>query len=132
VEIRNALNRDILPAGYSALVEQRVDGPEPDVVAVETSAGQPGGTVGLLDAPRTRLVSHSPDLAERYARKANRISIHHELGNVVAVIEIVSPGNKSSRNALRMFSDKAAALLQAGIHLLVIDLFPPSNRDPQG
>ncbi len=132
VEIRNALNRSILPDGYSALVEQRVDGPEPDVIAVEAAAPQAGGNIGLLEAPRTRVVSQTPELTERYAEKANRISIHHELGQVVAVIEIVSPGNKSSRGALRAFTQKAAALLRAGIHLLIVDLFPPSKRDPHG
>lgn len=132
VEIRNCLNRTILPGGYSALVEQRVDGPEPDVIAVESGPVEPAGNVGLLEAPRTRLIRRTPDLAEQYARKANRISVYHELGHVVAVIEIVSPGNKSSRGALRSFVEKAAALLRAGIHLLVIDLFPPSTRDPQG
>lgn len=132
IEISRGLNRGVLPQGYSALVEQRVDGPEPDVIAVETSTGDSGGSVGLLEAPQTRVIRRTPDLAEIYARKANRISIYHELGHVVAVIEIVSPGNKSSRGALRAFTEKAAALLRAGIHLLVIDLFPPSSRDPQG
>ena len=44
----------------------------------------------------------------------------------------MSPGNKSSRNALRAFVRKASDLIWQGIHLLVIDLFPPSERDPQG
>jgi len=48
------------------------------------------------------------------------------------VIEIVSPGNKASRHALRSFVDKAYELLQQGINLLIVDLFPPSARDPQG
>jgi hypothetical protein len=51
---------------------------------------------------------------------------------VVCVIEIVSPGNKGSRSALRSFVEKAVDLLRQGVHLLVIDLFPPSARDPQG
>ncbi len=134
-EIARALNRGILPKGYSALVEQRVGGPEPDVVAVEVPSGrrsQPDSAIGLLEPPRTRVINRTQDLATRYAEKANRISIHHELGEVVAVIEIVSPGNKSSRNALRSFVEKTAALLRSGIHLLIIDLFPPSSRDPQG
>jgi hypothetical protein len=67
-----------------------------------------------------------------YVRKANRIAIKHRLGQVVAVIEIVSPGNKSSSHALRSFVEKAYELLQQGINLLVVDLFPPSSRDPQG
>jgi hypothetical protein len=51
---------------------------------------------------------------------------------VVSVIEIVSPGNKGSRAALRSFVDKTVELLRQGIHVLVVDLFPPSSRDPQG
>ena len=30
------------------------------------------------------------------------------------------------------FVDKATRLLEEGIHLLLIDLFPPSKRDPEG
>jgi hypothetical protein len=67
-----------------------------------------------------------------YARRANRIVIHHRHGEVVAVIEIVSPGNKSSQPAIGAFVRKAADLIWQGIHLLVVDLFPPSERDPQG
>src|SRR5262249_22274927 len=48
------------------------------------------------------------------------------------VIEIVSPGNKNNSNALRAFVRKASDLIWQGIHLLVVDLFPPSVRDPQG
>jgi hypothetical protein len=60
---------------------------------------------------------------------AGRLPRH---GVLVAIIEIVSPGNKSSTNALRAFVRKAADLIWQGIHLLVVDLFPPSARDPQG
>ena len=74
------------------------------------------------------------DLAELdlYALKADRIAIRHRLGDLVAVIEVVSPGNKSSRAAIRSFVDKAVAFLRQGVHLLIIDLFPPTPRDPQG
>jgi hypothetical protein len=67
-----------------------------------------------------------------YARKANRITVRHPDGDVVAVLEIVSPGNKDSRHAIRAFARKAGGLLLAGVHLLIVDLFPPSRRDPQG
>ena len=70
--------------------------------------------------------------AANYARKADRISIRHPDGDVVAVIEIVSPGNKDSSHAIRAFARKAVKFLQAGIHLLVVDLFPPNRRNPQG
>ena len=51
---------------------------------------------------------------------------------MIAVIEIVSPGNKSSRNALRAFVEKMTDLLREGVHLLIVDLFPPGPRDPEG
>src|SRR5262249_35370862 len=58
--------------------------------------------------------------------------IRHGRGKVVAIIEILSPGNKSSQNALRMFVEKAADILNQGVNLFVVDLFPPTPRDPQG
>jgi len=51
---------------------------------------------------------------------------------VISVIEIVSPGNKGSQSALRSFAEKTVDFLKQGVHLLVVDLFPPSVRDPQG
>lgn len=69
---------------------------------------------------------------ESYISKANHLAIRHESGEVVAVIELLSPGNKDSRNALRAFVEKALRLLNEGIHLLIVDLFPPTARDPQG
>ena len=69
---------------------------------------------------------------ERYSRKHDRIAIRHSRSDqIVAVIEIVSPGNKASGHP-GSFVEKAIELLDAGIHLLVVDLFPPGPRDPQG
>jgi len=48
------------------------------------------------------------------------------------MVEIVSPGNKGSQNGLNSFVRKAREMLAAGIHLLVMDLFPPTDRDPSG
>jgi hypothetical protein len=96
IEIRDALNGGGLPAGYFAMAEQVLSGPIPDVVTLQ----------------------------QHYAHKANRILVKHRLGRTVAVIEIVSPGNKSSRHALRSFVQKAAELLREGVNLLVVDLFP--------
>jgi hypothetical protein len=60
------------------------------------------------------------------------VAIRDPQGKVVSVIEIVSPGNKGNRANLRAFVEKAVDFLRQGIHLLVIDLFPPTDRDPQG
>jgi hypothetical protein len=80
--------------------------------------------------PAARFVARAEKAA--YARKADRVTIRHPDGNVVAVIEIVWPGNKASRHSLRAFARKAVAFLHARVHLLIVDLFPPGRRDPQG
>jgi Protein of unknown function (DUF4058) len=87
---------------------------------------------GLLPPGFTALTDQHEAEEDTYARRANTIRIQHRHGQVVTVIEIVSPGNKNSRNALRAFARKASDLIWKGIHLLVVDIFPPSERDPQG
>jgi hypothetical protein len=67
-----------------------------------------------------------------YADKADRIVIHDEDGTLVSVIEIVSPGNKHSKANFRDFTDKAVRYLKGRVSLLVVDLFPPTPRDPAG
>jgi hypothetical protein len=58
--------------------------------------------------------------------------IHHELDRVVAMIEVISPGNKDSNDAVASFIAKAVDFIRNGIHFLMIDLFSPGPRDPQG
>jgi hypothetical protein len=71
-----------------------------------------------------------PDI---YAAKAKTLTIRHASNHrVVAMIEIVSPGNKNNRSGLRSFVEKSVEVLRSGVHLLIVDLFPPGPRDPQG
>ena len=131
----DTLNTGGLPDGFFAMAEQIIGGPTPDVVALQSSAprkSRPGSNraIPVTTPPKARIVQQAE--MERYASKADRIVVKHARGDVIALIEIVSPGNKGSRHALRAFVEKMAALLDQGIHLLVIDLFPPSVRDPQG
>jgi hypothetical protein len=135
IELRRRLNAGILPPGYFAMADQRVSGPEPDVVTLQArvpSPERPGGLAVADLPPRVRQVGRIETDAAVYARKANRIAIRHRLGRVVAIIEIVSPGNKDNRHAIRSFLAKAVDFLSHGIHLLVVDLFPPTARDPDG
>lgn len=136
IGIRNALNGGLLPPGYSALVEQHAGGVAPDVLTLEhrsrptrPTARSPGA---VLTAPLPLGWQRIPTTNQTIAARGNRITIRHSLGRVVCVMEIVSPGNKSSRAALANFVDKAVAFLNAGVHVLIVDLFPPSSRDPQG
>ena len=144
-DIKRTLIGGLLPPGYYAMVEQDTSGLILDVPTLQrASNGASGrshrsvppdmgkGMVALADAPpkvRFRAASE----AERYAAKARRLVVRHSSDDrIVAIIEIVSPGNKHSRSALRTFVKKAVGYLRAGIHLLIIDLLPPGQRDPQG
>ena len=88
-----------------------------------------GGGVAVLERPAAHCPPHRQG---RLRRRANRIVVKHHLGRIIAVIEILSPGNKDSRAALRDFVEKTVEFLREGIHLLIVDLFPPTARDPFG
>jgi len=134
IAICDALNAGLLPSGYSALVEQHAGGLVPDVLALErrfrpSGFAEHSGGIVTATPPKTRLVRQARVVL---AARANRIVIRHRLGEVVCVLEIVSPGNKSGRAALRAFVEKAIEFLRQGVHLLVIDILPPTARDPRG
>jgi hypothetical protein len=112
-ELARALNSGLLPSDYYALAEQVAGGLGPDVLALHLSGDRPE------DVPGTVTVAATPPKV----RSGQRI---------IALVEILSPGNKSSRHAYRTFLDKAGAALHRGIHLLLIDLLPPTPRDPDG
>jgi hypothetical protein len=132
VYITNALNRGLLPAEFLAMSEQVTGRPVPDVVTLQTRRLKDGpGAVAVQMAPPTARVIQTLEKIN-YARRADRVVIRHGRGKVVAIIEILSPGNKSSQHAFRSFVEKAANILNQGIHLLIVDLFPPTPRDPQG
>jgi hypothetical protein len=139
-QIKRDLNAGILPTGYYAMAEQIAGGLGPDVLGlhkpqptaegsnnggVRSSRG--GGQGTLLAPPKARIV------AETDRRKRSLVAIRHVSGHrVVAVVEVVSPGNKSSRQALDQFVKKAGEFLDQGIHLLIVDLLPPGRFDPNG
>lgn len=139
-EISRALNRGLLPPTYYALPEQVAGGLGPDVLSLRRPAGGagppsaefPDGGVALaVTPPRVRMRMRSD--ANAYAAKAKAVVIRHVSNHeVIAIVEVVSPGNKNNQSGLNAFVRKAREALAAGIHLLIIDLFPPSPRDPQG
>jgi Protein of unknown function (DUF4058) len=134
IRIKDALNAGRLPDGVEALVEQRAGPVEPDVLAIERRralrSGEPIGSVATMPPPTTHIVRRTS--REIYAGRGNRIVVKHHLGRIIAVIEIVSPGNKDSKSALADFLNKTIEFLRKGIHILVVDLFPPTPRDPFG
>lgn len=143
IEIRNVLNRGLLPDGFYAMAEQVSKGIIPDVVTLESIRADNGSPEDwdFSDNATVMTVTNSPPRVryreqsevDIYALKADRIVIRHSSGDrIVAMIEIVSRGNKSSEIALTKFVSKLTEALEQGCHLMVIDLHRPLNHDPRG
>jgi hypothetical protein len=141
-EIARALNNGVLPDDYYAMTEQHAAGYGPDVLTLqgrgnsakeddaESEPVSSGG--GHLLAPPKKEATDEAEL-NWYRRKAKNVTVRHVSDDhVVAIVEIVSPGNKNAKQPLRAFVRKSTKLLDRQIHLLILDLHPPSRRDPQG
>jgi len=133
--LTDAFNAGALPRGYFALTDQVAGGVRPDVLTlqlggVSSPADDEGGVAVSVAPPQTRIISQAARTS--YADSASRVTIRNPLGEVVAILEIVSPGNKDSVHAVRSFVEKGLAFLKQGVNFLFVDLFPPSVRDPQG
>jgi hypothetical protein len=138
LEIKRALMRGLLPAGYYVMAEQiGGDLGAPDVLTLQTAGSTPEadglpGTATLTKSP-PNVHTRTTISRDAYARLQRTVVIRHTSDDrIVAMIEIVSPGNKSSRHAIRSFLDKAVAALDGGVHLLFVDIHPPGSRDPNG
>src|SRR4051794_25512548 len=101
-ELKRALNGGILPDGYYALSEQVAGDVTPDVLTLQAAGegteapanGPAGAMSALVVAPEVRITARALNWA--YAAKRRTLSIRHTTGDrVVALIEVLSPGNKS-------------------------------------
>jgi hypothetical protein len=137
-ELAGTLNEGRLPPDFYALAEQFAGGKGPDVLTLQGPARgaapetEPPSGIMLAEAP-PQVQFHLKAEGDWYVAKANSVVVRHVSGHrVVAVLEIVSSGNKNSRRDLQQFVTKAIDLLKVGVHLLIVDLYPPGPRDPAG
>lgn len=139
VEIVRVLRRGLLPKGYYVMAEQKGgDLGEPDVLTLQTASADP---VSQDPLPGTSTLTETPPIVQArtsiprdpYVRLQRTVVVRHTSDDrIVAMIEVISRGNKSSRHAIRSFLDKTIAALNGGIHLLLVDVHPPGPRDPNG
>ena len=103
---------------------------DPTAVDTDTAAGaepMPAGGVALAEAPAlVRLDDFAPT-------RRRRILVRHGSGDrVVALIEFASPGNRDAAPKVATFASKIVHGLRAGVHVLLIDPFPPTAAAPVG
>jgi hypothetical protein len=137
--IQNALNEGLLPSDYYALAEQHAGRYVTDVLTLHAGPVPPEplppapdtGGIAVAEAPpqvRRRQVIGPSALVRRRTLAVRHVSGHR----LVALLEILSPANKDRAEHVKEFVTKAVSALERGVHLLLVDLFPPSPHDPQG
>lgn len=142
------LNNGFLPPEYYALAEQITGLGNPDVLALRLSTptapnvpstngtgtetpATPSGVAIATAPPGARFTDQTDESS--IVRKTRSVVIRHVSGHrIVAVIELISPSNKGSKAEIEALVRKSVEFIANGVHLLVLDLFPPTSRDPQG
>lgn len=137
-EIADALGPFLRPR-YVARVEKRVylehpfDGVptnlQPDVVTLRDTRARPSGGTALFDAPSLSLPLELPtEQRESYLEIRIR-----ESGEVVTVIELISPTNKrSGADGVREYLSKRELVLRSAVNLVELDLLRGGQRLPMG
>lgn len=141
-QLNSAFNDGLLPEGYYALAEQHAGAKITDVLTLHAGAPPPRDQLPLPPAPDTGgvAVAEAPPRTRRkqtiepavHARRRS-LAIRHVSGHrLVALLEIVSPANRDRSQHIEAFTGKILSALEAGVHVLLMDLFPPGPRDPDG
>ena len=145
-EIQNGLNRGLLPDGYYALAKQHAGRLIADILAlhVQPDIYEPPpftppaplpvietGAIAVAEAPpKVRLVEEVACVEDPLRRT---LSIRHiSTHRVIAMLEIISPANKDRPESVKTFANKTVEAIKSGIHVMVVDLFPPGAQDPNG
>jgi hypothetical protein len=137
--LRSALNEGLLPAGYYALAEQHAGRAIADVLTLHASPEPPGpewsppATGGIAVAEAAPRVWRRQTVEPSTRGRRRSLAIRHVSGHrLIALIEIVSPANKDRFQHVEELAHKAVAALERGVHVLLVDLFPPGLHDPAG
>lgn len=138
-ELDKVLNGGLLPPGYYALPEQHAGSSIPDLLALHASpeSTEPlplppatGGTA-LAEAPpkvQRKMTVGSVALTRRRTLAIRHVSQHR----LIAILELVSPANKDRARSVTEFVGKVVSALDHGVHVFLVDLFPPGPSDTCG
>jgi hypothetical protein len=137
--IRTALNDGLLPEGFYALAEQHTGFGITDVLTLHGGPGTAGTMPSSSDTGGTAVAEAPPKTRRRHtvqgslSARRRSLAVRHVSGHrLVALIEIVSPTNKDRPLNVEQFARKAMDAMDAGVHVLLVDLFAPGPHDPGG
>src|SRR5947209_15631491 len=138
--IRDVLNEGLLPQGYYALAEQHAGRPITDVLTLHASPTQAvtppppaPDTGGIAVAEVPPRVQRRQTIEPAALARRRSLAIRHVSGHrLVALLEILSPANKDRARHVEDFAAKVVDALDVGVHVLLVDLFPPGAHVPYG
>lgn len=136
-ELNALLNGGLLPEDLYALTEQHAGQYVADFLTLHASDDgkeppslESGGLLLAEAPPKVRRKLTAP---ESYRQRRRTVAIRHVSGHrLVALIEVVSPGNKDRPEHVAQFAAKVVEALECGVHVLLVDIFPPGRHDPRG
>ncbi len=142
-EIRNALNAGLLPDGYYALAEQHAGDYVADVLAlhippspehlepINFSASDLSVGTAVVDAPPQ--ISRREKIEMDILEIERRVSIRHLSSHrIVAILEIVSTGNKNSQARYEQFVYRTVDAIQRRINVLLVAVHATGQLDRDG
>lgn len=137
--MQRVLNDGLLPDGFYALAEQHTGRNIADLLTLHESPepdgawALPPATGGIAVAEVQPRVARRQTIEPAALGRRRTLAIRHVSGHrLVAILEIVSPANKDRAQHLEDFVGKVVNALDSGVHVLVVDLFPPGRWDPFG
>lgn len=140
--IKGRLNRGLLPPGYFAHMERHLGRYVSDVLTLSLPP-TPGPATPRNDPPATTdtgggvavTVRPPQAVARRSATPNQRSTVvvrDTEGGRLVALIELASAANKDRPESVTAYVGKAKAALHAGVHVVHLDILPPTRFTPVG
>ncbi|MBM4093175.1 MAG: DUF4058 family protein, partial [Planctomycetes bacterium] len=119
-QLQETLNTGLLPPDFYALAEQLAGDTGPDVLALATPSDtardrpepageESAGGVAVADRPPRVQKTLTASSAFYLMRRRTLVVRHASDDRIVALLEILSQGNKSRRTALDAFVNKAVA-----------------------
>jgi hypothetical protein len=142
-EIRNKLNAGLLPENYYALAEQHAGDYVADVLALHVpptpkevnrfdfSADEIGGGTVLAEAPPK--ISQHEKIEMDIIEMQRFLSIRHLSSHrVVALLAIVSPGNKNNQARYDAFVYKTVDAVRRRVNVLLVNVHKTGKFDLDG
>ncbi len=138
--IRLRLNTGLLPEGYFAHIERHFGRFESDLLTLSVppvvprpmnghpARGSASGGVAVVARPPKAVARRTMTLTRRSTVVVRQAGTRR----LVALLELASAANKDRPESVAAYAGKVKAALDAGVHVVHLDILPPTKFTPVG